>query len=90
MLELTQRHCKPGTGILCGNSIWQDRRFLVRYMPRFLEHLHYRMIDVSTLKALVQAWKPEAVREKSSDHTALNDIRQSIAELHHYRQVLFR
>lgn len=75
-------------GILAGNSIWQDRRFLLRYMPHLENYLHYRQIDVSTLKVLVNEWygsrgMPPA---KVSSHTALEDIRASIEELRHYKE----
>jgi oligoribonuclease len=90
MLALVQGLSAPRTAILCGNSVWQDRRFLERYMPRFLQHLHYRMIDVSSLKVLVKTWRPDGALDKGEKaHTAMADIRASIAELGHYRQLLF-
>jgi oligoribonuclease len=72
---------------LCGNSICQDRRFLARFMPRLEAYCHYRNLDVSTLKILAQRWAPEVASDfkKSSKHIALDDIRESIAELRHYR-----
>lgn len=75
---------------LCGNSIWKDRQFLERYMPALSEHLHYRLIDVSTLKELSRRWKPHAAPppRKKESHRALSDIRESIAELAHYKQHL--
>lgn len=74
-------------GILAGNSIWQDRRFLLRYMPHLENYLHYRQIDVSTLKVLAGAWYGQRglPPTKASTHTALEDIRASIEELRHYR-----
>ena len=77
---------------LCGNSIWQDRRFIVRYMPKLDRYLHYRMIDVSTIKELVRHWYPERCKygEKKNEHRSLADIRESINELKHYRSVVFR
>ncbi|HGN2166861.1 oligoribonuclease [Pseudomonas aeruginosa] len=72
---------------ICGNSICQDRRFLYRHMPRLEGYFHYRNLDVSTLKELAARWAPQ-VREsfkKGSTHLALDDIRESIAELRHYR-----
>ncbi|HBO8794764.1 TPA: oligoribonuclease [Pseudomonas aeruginosa] len=72
---------------ICGNSICQDRRFLYRHMPRLEGHFHYRNLDVSTLKELAARWAPQ-VREsfkKGNTHLALDDIRESIAELRHYR-----
>jgi oligoribonuclease len=75
------------TAPLCGNSIWKDRQFLERYMPRLSEHLHYRLVDVSTLKELARRWRPTAAAppRKKETHRALSDIRESIAELAHYR-----
>jgi oligoribonuclease len=73
---------------MCGNSICQDRRFLARWMPRLEAHFHYRNLDVSTLKELAARWAPD-VRDsfkKGSTHLALDDIRESIAELQHYRK----
>ena len=77
---------------LCGNSICQDRRFLARFMPRLEAYCHYRNLDVSTLKILAQRWAPEVASDfkKSSKHIALDDIRESIAELRHYRDCLLR
>lgn len=90
-LELVSRWCEPRQGILAGNSIWQDRRFLAAYLPRFEAYLHYRQVDVSTLKVLAGAWfGPDAVPTKSEKHTAVDDIRESIAELEHYRRSIFR
>ncbi len=77
---------------LCGNSIGTDRRFLQEYMPTLEEFLHYRNVDVSTLKELTRRWHPEvldAMTEKETTHRALDDIRESIAELQHYRDTLF-
>ncbi|WP_300428678.1 oligoribonuclease, partial [uncultured Thalassolituus sp.] len=73
---------------LCGNSIHQDRRFLVKYMPELERYFHYRNIDVSTLKELAKRWKPSAVSsfQKQGSHQALDDIRESIAEMQHYRE----
>ena len=77
-----------GRSPICGNSICQDRRFLVRHMPRLERYFHYRNLDVSTLKELARRWAPsllEGVR-KVGAHTALSDIRESVKELAHYRQ----
>lgn len=92
LLALLGRWVKPGEGILAGNSIHQDRKFLQRYFPAIHGYLHYRMVDVSTLKELARRWYgPEALAQKeTSDHTALSDTRASIRELEHYRKVLFR
>jgi len=81
----------PRTSPICGNSICQDRRFLARYMPELEAFFHYRNLDVSTLKELARRWKPEALEgfNKKGAHLALDDIRESIAELQHYRKTLF-
>lgn len=87
-LEFLARWVPAGMSPMCGNSIGQDRRFLNRYMPRLEAFFHYRNIDVSTLKELAARWAPQ-VRDgfrKQSSHLALDDIRDSIAELRHYRE----
>jgi len=80
----------PGKSPMCGNSICQDRRFLHRQMPRLERYFHYRNLDVSTLKELARRWAPEIAKSvgKESAHTALSDIRDSIAELRHYRRYM--
>ncbi|MDC3953195.1 oligoribonuclease [Polyangium jinanense] len=89
-LAFVQKHVTKGTAPLCGNSVWKDREFLERYMPAFVAHLHYRMIDVSTLKELVKRWCPERQAPKKKEtHRALDDIRESIEELAHYQKLLF-
>jgi oligoribonuclease len=78
--------------VLAGNSIHQDRRFIRRYMPALDKRLHYRMVDVSTLKELARRWYPEALAKqppKKESHRALDDVRESIAELRFYREHLF-
>ncbi len=90
LLERVAGWC-PYRPILCGNSIGSDRKFIDRYMPALAGYLHYRMLDVSSLKILAQLWYgPSAHYEKpkTAEHDALFDIRQSIAELRHYRQHL--
>jgi oligoribonuclease len=91
-LALLATHCKFREGILAGNSIHTDRRFLARYMPAFERFLHYRQVDVSTLKVLMRAWYPggAAFEKEGKEHTALADIRESIAELRHYRKTFLR
>jgi oligoribonuclease len=90
-LELLSEHAAYRTGRLCGNSVWQDRRFLTRYMPRFEGYLHYRQIDVSTLKELGKWWYGASFdKPDQAQHTALFDIRQSIAELEFYRKQVFK
>ena len=77
---------------MCGNSIGQDRRFLVKYMPKLEAYFHYRNVDVSTLKELAKRWKPEVAAsfKKKQRHTALADVHESIDELEHYRQHLLK
>jgi oligoribonuclease len=91
-LAFVQRFCAERGSPLCGNSIHQDRRFLVRYMPRLDAYLHYRNIDVSTVKELVRRWYPDGPQppEKRHAHLALDDIRESIEELRFYRAHVFR
>ena len=87
-LAFVQEYAPKGVSPMCGNTIGQDRRFMVRYMPRLEEWFHYRNIDVSTLKELCRRWKPEIAKgfNKESAHTALADIRESIEELKYYRE----
>ena len=91
-LFLVSDHCVFGEAVLAGNSIHQDRRFLQRYMPQLEGFLHYRQVDVSSLKVLASAWFPGEVQfEKANKtHTALDDIRGSLAELEYYREHLLR
>jgi oligoribonuclease len=91
-LTLIQKHCAKGEGTLAGNSIHQDRRFLVKYMPEIEAWLHYRQVDVSSFKVMVRAWYPDVPKfgKEEKDHTALADIRQSIAELKYYREHLLK
>ena len=92
MLDILYRWTKPGEGVLAGNSIHQDRRFLQKYFPVVDGYLHYRMVDVSTIKELSRRWYGSDVlyAKAQSDHTALSDVRASIAELGHYRQAVFQ
>jgi oligoribonuclease len=91
-LAFLKQYLDPGKSPLCGNSIGQDRRFLVKYMPELEAFFHYRNLDVSTIKELARRWRPEVlngVRKKGS-HLALDDIRDSINELRHYRDSFFK
>ena len=84
---------EPRTVPLCGNSIGTDRRFLAIYLPEIEEHLHYRSVDVSTIKELTRRWYPgalEATPRKATAHRALDDIRESIEELRWYRANVFK
>lgn len=91
-LEFLAHHVPYGVSPLCGNSVWQDRRFLAEYMPELERYFHYRLIDVSTLKELARRWQPQlyAGFKKKSAHLALDDIKESIAELRYYREQLFK
>jgi oligoribonuclease len=93
-LAFIKRHVPtPRTVPLCGNSIGTDRRFLAQYLPEIENYLHYRSVDVSTVKELALRWRPDvldAAPKKASTHRALDDIRESVAELRYYRETLFR
>lgn len=91
-LEFLQQWVPQGKSPICGNSIGQDRRFLYRHMPELEAYFHYRYLDVSTLKELTRRWKPELLNgfSKKGSHLALDDIRDSIAELKYYRQTVFK
>ena len=80
-----------GKSPLCGNTIGQDRRFMVKYMPELEDYFHYRSIDVSTIKELARRWKPEVLDgfKKKGVHLALDDIRESIEEMRYYREKVF-
>lgn len=91
-LAFIKQHCHYRTGILSGNTISQDRNFLAKYMPKIIDHLHYRMIDVTTVKELVKRWYVDDKNieyKKADTHRALNDVLESIAELKHYRKHFF-
>ncbi len=92
ILEFVAQYAPKGSVPMCGNSIGQDRRFLVKYMPRLEAFFHYRNIDVSTLKELARRWRPDvyASFRKQQKHTALADVNESIEELAHYREHLLR
>jgi oligoribonuclease len=92
VLEFVKKHCAYQTGILAGNSVHVDRAFLMHRMPKLLEHLHYRIVDVSSVAELARRWHPKVWREapkKKKAHTALADVRESLAELRYYRERLF-
>lgn len=92
IIDFLKHYVPKGKVPLCGNSIGQDRRFLALYMPRLEAFLHYRNVDVSTLKELARRWKPGAYSsfKKAQKHTALADVHESIEELAHYRKHLFQ
>jgi len=87
-IEFLQQYVAAGKSPMCGNSVWQDRRFLCRYMPKLESFFHYRLIDVSTMKELAKRWAPRVYNavEKEGKHQALDDVKDSIAELVHYRE----
>jgi len=87
-LAFLKQYTLEGKSPMCGNSVWQDRRFLSRYMPALEKYFHYRLIDVSTLKELALRWAPRIYNgvQKESRHLALDDIRDSINELRYYRE----
>ncbi|HEA53915.1 oligoribonuclease [Marinobacter antarcticus] len=91
-LAFLKEHLEPGKSPLCGNSIGQDRRFLVKYMPELEDFFHYRNLDVSTIKELARRWRPDVLDgvKKKGSHLALDDIRDSINELRHYREHFFK
>jgi len=89
-LEFIKKHVPERRSPLCGNSIHQDRRFLVRHMPEIENYVHYRNIDVSTVKELANRWYPKLpMQPKQGEHLALADIHESIKELRYYRQKIF-
>ncbi|XP_056297313.1 small fragment nuclease isoform X2 [Pseudoliparis swirei] len=92
-LSFVRQHTPPGPCPLAGNSVHADKRFLDKHMPQFMHHLHYRIVDVSTIKELCRRWFPEEykmVPHKKAAHRALNDIQESIKELQYYRANVFK
>ncbi|WP_336366248.1 oligoribonuclease [Marinobacter sp. C2H3] len=91
-IAFLKQYLGAGQSPLCGNSIGQDRRFLVKYMPELEAFFHYRNLDVSTVKELARRWRPDVLDgvKKNGSHLALDDIRDSINELRHYRATFFR
>lgn len=92
LLAFIKQYVPKAGSPMCGNTISQDRRFLVKYMPKFEAHFHYRCLDVSTLKELAKRWHPEVFKrfKKQQAHTALADVHESIDELIHYRTHFLR
>ena len=91
-LEFVSKWADKNSATLCGNSIWVDRRFLHKEMPTLEGNLHYRMIDVSSFKEVVESWYPETLRPptKKQSHLAMDDIKESLEELRWYREKIFR
>jgi oligoribonuclease len=93
VLEYLRQHCEPGKSPLAGNTVGMDRNFIARDMPELHQFIHYRTIDVSSIKELARRWYPKAyftAPEKTGNHRALADIQDSIAELVHYRSTIFK
>lgn len=91
-LAFIKQHCPIHTGVLAGNSVWQDRVFLSKYMPDITHYLHYRIVDVTTIKELAKRWYPHNSNieyKKNDQHRALSDVYESIAELKHFRKYFF-
>ena len=89
-LEFLRNWVPEGSAPLCGNSVWNDKRFMEKEMPDLVNYLHYRMIDVSTIKELARRWYPSTPRyEKKGAHLALDDILESIEELRYFREHIF-
>ncbi|EPT9251521.1 oligoribonuclease [Photobacterium damselae] len=90
-IEFLEKWVPKGASPICGNSIGQDRRFLYKHMPELEAYFHYRYLDVSTIKELTRRWQPEVLNgfSKKGSHLALDDIRDSIAELKYYRENIF-
>jgi oligoribonuclease len=90
-LDFLKKWIVEGKSPLCGNTIWQDRRFLEKYMPELCNYFHYRQIDVSSIKELCRRWRPDLAKgkKKKNKHRALDDIRESIEELKYYRDYFF-
>ncbi|OEF22752.1 oligoribonuclease [Vibrio rumoiensis] len=91
-IAFLEKWVPKGKSPICGNSIGQDRRFLYKHMPTLEEYFHYRYVDVSTIKELTRRWQPELLNgfSKAGSHLALDDIRESIAELKYYRSSVFK
>lgn len=91
-IEFLSKWVPSGSSPICGNSVGQDRRFLYRHMPDLEQFFHYRTVDVSTIKELVNRWQPEILKEfkKQGTHLALDDIIESINELRFYREKIFK
>jgi oligoribonuclease len=91
-IEFLQQYVPNGVSPMCGNSICQDRRFMARLMPELEAFFHYRNLDVSTLKELAKRWAPKVEKsfKKNSSHLAMDDIRDSIRELSHYRELFIK
>merc|ERR1719239_2054294 len=93
VLDMLRKHTSKGVCPLAGNSVGQDRKFLEKCMPRVINHLHYRVVDVSTIKELCARWNPQLMArqpKKKGSHRALDDILESIKELQFYKEEFFK
>jgi len=91
-LEFYKKYCDPNTALLAGNSVWQDKNFLKKYMPSLVDFCHYRILDVTSIKEIIQRWYPNDKNneyKKKETHRALEDILESICELKHFRKYFF-
>ncbi|MFT6765824.1 MAG: oligoribonuclease [Alteromonas naphthalenivorans] len=91
-LDFLYKHCRPDKSPLCGNSVWMDRFFFLHHMPDLYKFLNYRTVDVSSIKEVAKRWYPESPAldfKKKGNHRALDDIRESIEELRHYKDCFF-
>jgi len=91
-LEFIKKYALPQKAVLCGNSVHHDRRFLIKYMPKIHAYLHYRLVDVSSIRSVIDRWYPKTREspEKKDRHRAMDDIRESIEELRFYRKTYFK
>lgn len=94
VLEFLKKHCAEGKSPLCGNSVHHDKRFIIKYMPKLAKFLHYRIVDVSTVKELTKRWysdkKNKKLPAKNGAHRAMDDVRESIEELRQLRKFFFK
>jgi oligoribonuclease len=93
VLDFVREHTPAGKCPLAGSSVGQDVKFLDRLMPELMEHMHYRIVDVSTIKECLKRWNPEVMigaPKKAMNHRALDDIRESIGELKYYKEAAFK
>jgi oligoribonuclease len=90
-LEFVKKYCTEKASPICGNSVYKDKQFIEKYLPDFDTYMNYRLIDVSAVKELVKRWYPQVPRfEKQKKHRALDDIKESVAELAYYRERIFK
>lgn len=92
VLDFVKQHVPAKKSPMCGNTIYQDRRFLIKHMPVLEAYFHYRLLDVSTVKMIAKAWAPKVYDgfKKKLAHRAMDDVRESIGELKHYRDTFFK